>query len=193
VLERYFTNTTYVDCTDRICEGLLRTLVKYGTIVRDDPRNVEVRAELMWACKLAHDNTAGFGRKHDWACHAVAHELGALCDRPHGSILAVIFPAWMRYVYKGRTERFSQFAERVFDLPCDRGGVEQTIQGAIEKFSQFLRLLGMPRTVRDLGIHEKARLAEVSKKAVRFMQSGTIGNFVRLSPSDVSAILDLAF
>ena len=100
VFERYFTNTTYVDCTDRICEGLVKTLMKYAFLVQEAPSDYDVRAEIMWACKLAHDDTAGFGRKQDWSSHVMAHELGALFDVAHGAALAVIFPAWMRYVSK---------------------------------------------------------------------------------------------
>ena len=87
ILERYFTNTTYVDCTDRICEGLVKTLMKYGILVQDAMHDYDVRAEIMWACKLAHDNTAGFGRKQDWSSHMIAHEIGAIYDITHGAIM----------------------------------------------------------------------------------------------------------
>ena len=100
VLERYFSNTAYVDCTSRIGEGLIKTLIKYANIVDKEPDNYDVRAEIMWACKLAHDNTAGFGRKQDWSSHSIAHELGLIYDVTHGATLAVIFPAWMKIVYK---------------------------------------------------------------------------------------------
>lgn len=63
LFERYFTQTTYVDCTDRLGEGLMRTLMLYGRLIGTEADTYDVRAELMWACKLAHDNTTGFGRK----------------------------------------------------------------------------------------------------------------------------------
>jgi alcohol dehydrogenase YqhD (iron-dependent ADH family) len=78
VLERYFTNTTNIDCINRIGEGLIKTLMKYAVLVKNAPANYDVRAEIMWACKLAHDNTAGFGLKQDGSSHKIAHELGVL-------------------------------------------------------------------------------------------------------------------
>ncbi len=185
VFERYFTNTSYVDCTDRICEGLISTLMKYAVLVKDDPYNYDIRTEIMWACKLAHDNTAGFGRKQDWSTHIMAHELGAIYDIPHGAIISVISPAWMKYVYHVNTARFTQFAERIFD--------EQSIVIAINKYRQFLKTLGMPENLRELGISDMSDFKEISNRCVRNMQSGTIGNFKRLSPEDILNILKMSF
>jgi hypothetical protein len=185
ILERYFTNTSYVDCTDRICEGLIKTLMKYAVQVKDDPYNYDIRTEIMWACKLAHDNTAGFGRKQDWSTHTIAHELGAIYDLPHGAIISVISPAWMKYVYHLNSDRFTQFAERIFD--------EQSIIIAIDKYKHFLNTLGMPKNLRELGVTDMFCFEEISNRCVRNMQSGTIGNFTRLSPGDILNILIESF
>ena len=193
VLERYFTNTAYVDCTDRLCEGLLKTLMKYAVLVRSAPRDYDVRAEIMWACKLAHDNTAGFGRKQDWSSHLISHELGALYDVPHGALMGVIFPAWLKFAYKANLDRFAQFADRVFDIGPGGSGAEPAALGAIAKFERFLRDIQMPATLRELGIREKDRFPEIARNCVRPMPSGTIGNFVRLAPPDIVNILEMAY
>jgi alcohol dehydrogenase YqhD (iron-dependent ADH family) len=192
VLERYFTNTTYVDCSDRICEGLIKTLMRYGLLVKDTPDNYDVRAEIMWACKLAHDNTAGFGRKQDWSAHKIAHGLGVRYDIAHGAALSVIFPAWMKYVYKKNMDKFAQFAKRVFDVDINSINTEQAIALSIDKFSQFLKTIGMPLSLREMGIQDKLGFSEIAEDCVRDMPSGTIGNFVRLSPEDIVNILEIA-
>ncbi|MFQ6034720.1 MAG: iron-containing alcohol dehydrogenase [Sedimentisphaerales bacterium] len=193
VLERYFTNTLYVDCTDRIGESLLKTLMKYAVLVRKEPDNYDVRAEIMWACKLAHDNTAGFGRKQDWSSHWIAHEIGAVYDAPHGAILGVVFPAWMEFVHKENEQRFLQLAERVFDIDTGFIGSEEAVDLAIGKFKKFLKDIGMPTTLRELGIKDKTRFAEMSEKCVIGMKSGTIGNFVSLPSADIMKILEIAY
>lgn len=193
VLERYFTNTTYVDCTDRIGEGIIKTLMKYALLVKDAPHNYDVRAEIMWACKLANDNTAGFGRKHDGSSHIIAHELGAIYDFAHGATIGVIFLAWMKYVYKVKIDRFVQFASRVFEIDTNLVDNEQVILLAIDKFKQFLKSIGMPVNLRELGMQDKSRFNEISNKCVKYMPSGTIGNFVRLSPQDIVRILKIAY
>lgn len=191
IFERYFTNTTYVDCTDRICEGLIKTLMKYALLVKDTPDNYDIRAEIMWACKLAHDNTAGFGRKQDWSSHKIGHEISAIYDVSHGATMAVVFPAWMKYVYKTNIDRFEQFANRIFDI--NSIGSEQATMSAIEKLIQFLKAIGMPTTMREIGINDRTRFTEMAEKCVKYMPSGTIGNFVRLSPQDIVNILEIAY
>ncbi len=193
VMERYFTNTTFVESTDWICEGLIRTLMKYAIIVKDAPHNYDVRAEIMWAAKLAHDNTAGFGRKQDWSSHSIAHELGAIYNVIHGEAVGVIIPGWMKHVYRNNIDRFTQFARRVFDIEPDHDNPEASILLAIDKFKEFLEIIGMPVTFQGMGIHEKTRFDEVARKCVMFMPSGTIGNFVRLQPKDIANILDAIF
>lgn len=193
VLERYFTNTTYVDCTDRIGEGLIKTLMKYAVLVRDEPNNYDIRAEIMWACKLAHDNTAGFGRKQDWSSHSIAHGIGAIYDVPHGAALGVIYPAWMKFVYHTNINRFQQFANRVFDIKINSRNANESILLAIDKFQKFLKSIGMPITLRDLGIRSKTNFQKIAQSCVKYMPSGTIGNFVRLPPQDIEKILEIAY
>lgn len=193
VLERYFTNTTYVDCTDRICEGLLKTLMKYAILVKDDPSNYDVRAEIMWASKLANDNTVGFGRKQDWATHSICHGVGAVYDVHHSALVSVIFPAWMKHVCRKHPERFTQLADRVFGIQTRAADDQETALSAIDAFRGFLKIAGLPSSLRELGLSDKSRFAEIAEICVRPMKSGTIGNFVRLSVQDIITILEAAY
>jgi len=191
VFERYFTNTPFVDCSDRICEALLKTLMKYALLVNDSPFNYDIRAEIMWACKLAHDNTISFGRKQDWATHRIGHEIGALYDVSHGATMAILFPAWMKYTYKANIPRFEQFANRIFDINPTSSA--QVILSAIENLTMFLKAIGMPTTLRELGINDKTNFPVMAQKCVKQMPSGTIGNFTRLAPHDIVNILEIAY
>ncbi|OGV32580.1 MAG: hypothetical protein A2020_07270 [Lentisphaerae bacterium GWF2_45_14] len=194
VMEMYFTNTSGVDCTDRICEGLIKTLMKYALEVKGSPSDYDIRAEIMWACKLTNDNTAGFGRKQDWSSHKIAHGLGALYeDIPHGAILSVLMPAWMAYTYKAKTERFVQFAERVFGIDEKAGPSEEVSLLAVNKFKDFLKAIGMPSDLKEAGITDKSCFPEISLDCVKDMKSGTTGNFVRLSQQDILNILNSAY
>lgn len=67
ILERYFTNTKDVALTDRLAEGLLKTIAAAATKALKDPQDYSARADLMWAGMLAHNNSVGIGRAQDWA------------------------------------------------------------------------------------------------------------------------------
>ena len=111
--ERYLTNSTEVEVTDRLIEALLLTMKYEAPRVIADPDNYEARANIMWAGMMAHNNSCGVGRSQDWNSHNIEHELSALYDCAHGAGLAVTMPAVFKYVMKHNVMRFAQVAVRV--------------------------------------------------------------------------------
>ena len=99
-MERYFTQETHVDLSDRLIEGNLQSVIKHTPLVLSNPSDYNSRAEIMWAGTVAHNDLFTSGRVADWASHKIEHELSALYDIPHGAGLAIIMPAWMKYVYR---------------------------------------------------------------------------------------------
>ncbi|HBI72730.1 MAG TPA: NADH-dependent alcohol dehydrogenase, partial [Lachnospiraceae bacterium] len=183
VFERYFTNTKEVEITDRLCEAVLLTMVKEVPRVIVDPNNYEARANIMWAGMVAHNNLVGVGRSQDWASHGIEHELSALYDVAHGAGLAVIFPAWMTYVYKHNVNRFAQIAVRVWGCQMNFENPEVTAQEGIDRLKQFLTSIGMPINFRELGAKEEDIPAMVAKLGLG--ENGTMGSFVPLTSKDV--------
>jgi hypothetical protein len=192
IFERYFTNTKAVDVSDRMCEGMVRSLMRYAPVVMNEPENYDARAEIMWACKLAHDNTVGVGREQDWGSHMIEHELSALYDVSHGAGLSVIFPAWMKVVYKKDIGRFLLFAIRMFDVEYRPEDPEWTIKQGIARLEEFFKSIGMPITLRELGIKDKTRFDEMAKAAADH-SGGSVGSFAVLKEKDIREILEMAF
>jgi alcohol dehydrogenase YqhD (iron-dependent ADH family) len=126
VFERYFSNTQNVDVTDRLCEGIMTTVMKNAPIALENNEDYDSRAEIMWAGALAHNGILGTGRTEDWASHAIEHQLSAIFDLAHGAGLAIIFPAWMKYVYKHDLPRFALFANKVFNIEVNNDDLEET-------------------------------------------------------------------
>ena len=151
IMERYFTNSKGVCVTDNLCEGLLRAIVENAPIVIKDPYNYDARANIMWAGSLAHNNICGVDRIQDWASHHLEHQLSALYDVAHGAGLAVIFPAWMEYVYKHDIMRFARFAVRVFGVDMDFADPATTAREGIKCLREFLSSIGMPLSFKDIG------------------------------------------
>lgn len=190
VMERYFTNTPHVDYTDRLCEATIKTVIKHAPIVLEEPENYGARAEIMWASTLAHNNLLSTGRVGDWASHQIEHELSGIYDVPHGAGLAVVFPAWMKYVYKHNIDRFVQFAVRVWNVEQDFFEPEKTALEGIRRMEEFFTSIGLPVRLEELGIPDD-RLEEMAEKC-RKGADGTVGNFAKLTTEDVLNILKLA-
>lgn len=190
VLERYFTRTPDVRTSTHLCLALMKMLADAGPALVTTPENDGLRGDLMWAAKLAHDNTLGFGRKGDWATHAIAHEIGARCHRPHGAILAVLFPAWMEFIHRSHPQLLNQLGAHVFGIPDD--DPHAASQETIRAVRSFAGRMGLPSTLRELGFPERTAWKSVAAACCRINPSGTIGNFVRLGPSEILDILHFA-
>jgi len=189
VLERYFTNTKDVEITDRLCEAVLLTVIKEAPKALANPNDYEARANIMWAGTVAHNDICGVGREQDWSTHQIEHELSGLYDVAHGAGLAVMFPAWMKYVMKHDVMRFAQFAVRVWGCEMDFQNPENTAKEGILKFEQFLTSIGMPIRFSELG----AKAEDIPTLAKTMgLGTGTLGSFVKLTTEDVTKIYELA-
>ncbi len=191
MMERYFTQVENVELTDRMTEGAIRTVINNAPIVFEKPEDYNARAEIMWTGCLAHNTLFQTGRVGDWASHKIEHELSALYDIAHGAGLAIVFPAWMKYVLpRGGAKKLAQFAERVFDVPADFGTVEEMAREGIARLEAFYHSIGLTTTLHENSIDEKDfdRMAE---RAVA-LAGGTLGFFLPLKAEDVKAIYQLA-
>ena len=191
LFERYFTNTQDVEVTDRVIEGLLMTMIHEGPKVIENPDDYQARANIMWAGMMAHNNCCGVGRDQDWASHDLEHELSALYDCAHGAGLAVVFPAWMEYNMNHDVMRFAQVANRVWGCAMDFQHPEVTAKAGIQAFRTFLKSIGMPQTMAELGGKEEDIPYLAHTAAYGNVNNGTLGGFVVLQEKDMENIYRL--
>jgi len=193
VLERYFSNTSNVLTSDGLCESLIKTLIKLGFNTLNNNQDLETRMDLMWASKLAHDSTVGFGRKHDWASHTIAHEIAARYNTIHGETLAVIYPAWMKLISnKGHTTILAQLHDKVFN-DSEIMALNGKHANAIDAYSAFLSKLNITLNITKLtGDSEISRhFEDIAESCSKTTLSGTIGNYIRLNVEDIEKLLHL--
>ena len=192
LFERYFTNTPEVGTSDRLIEALLMSLIDEAPRVMEDPDNYDARANIMWAGMLAHNDTCGVDREQDWSSHNIEHELSGLYDCAHGAGLAVIFPAWMKYVYKHDVGRFVQLATRVWKCELNPENPEETALAGIAALQDFWRSIGMPSTIAEVGGKEEDIEYLAHTACYGDVRNGSFGGFVELHEEDVKAIYRLA-
>lgn len=193
IFERYFTNTTHVDLTDALCEATLRTIISNAPRLMEDPQDYDAWAEIGFAGTVAHNGLLGMGREQDWACHAMEHELSAAYDVAHGAGLAVLTPAWMKYVYKDNLDMFVQFAVNVMGVSKGFRDKEDVIREGIARLQNFYRVMGLPQTLTELGIDE-SRHEEMAKKCteIYFGEEYKVGGLKKLGWQDVLNIYTIA-
>lgn len=196
IMERFFSGEPAAPVTDNIACGIIRAVMDSAPRVLENPKDYDARANIMWAGTLAHNGLAGCGtnvpggRDGDWSCHGLEHELSALdTSITHGAGLAVVFPAWMRFVWREHPERFLDFAKGVFDIEAiddTEEAVCDAVTATIDELQGFFVSLGMPHTLGELGVKE----ADIDQLLVglKINKGEVFGSFKQLTIEDARAI-----
>ncbi len=193
IFERYFSNTLHTDLTDGLCEATLKTIMKNALVISKEPQNYDAWCQVGFGGSIAHNDLLGLGRKQDWACHGMEHELSAIYDVAHGAGLAVLTPAWMQYVYNSNINMFVQFAVNVMGVQGSYREPDTIILEGIARLREFFQKMGLPSTLSELGINE-TRLEEMAKKASgeAYGKEHGLGGLKKLNWQDVLEIYKLA-
>ena len=189
-MERYFTVCEPTPLTDSIAESILKSVVLAGKKVIENPKDYEARATIMWASSLSHNGLTSCGRENFLAVHQLEHALSGKFDSvAHGAGLAVLFPAWARYVYKYNTSRFAQFARNVWDV-VETDDEKAALLG-IKKMSEYFAKIGMPTRIREFGI-EKGN-EEIFALLTTNNNTRTIKNYIPLGYKEIKEIFESCY
>lgn len=180
IMERYFTKTPDVEFTSTEAEGALRVIMENALKIKDNPKSYAAWAEVALAGTFAHCGFFGLGHEEDWTCHGMEHALSGWVDTiTHGAGLAILTPAWMRYVWSEDPERFVRFAERVMGV-TPMATDEATIKLGIAKLFAFIQQMGLPTAIHEVTSEKPdfEHLADLS------FGKGHLGGFKKLTHED---------
>lgn len=149
-MERYFIPDSHAELTDEIAEGLLRTVIKNGTAILNDPADYDAMCEIFWASSLSHNNLTECGRGKDFSVHKLGHALSAKYGTTHGASLAAVWGSWAEEVYRDCLTRFARYAEKVWGVTAD--DEETAAREGIRRTVAYFASIGMPTSLHALGI-----------------------------------------
>ena len=152
ILEFYFTTRDpATPVQDRFMEGLVINIMESCDRVLSNPENYAARADLMWCATLALNGwtAAGLGLV-GFPMHMIEHSLSALYNVPHGAGLSVVVPAWMKYQAVQNPTKFSQFAERVFQISAKNDS--EKASAGIRQLTGWFHKSGSPTSLAELKI-----------------------------------------
>ncbi|MDR1740940.1 MAG: iron-containing alcohol dehydrogenase [Synergistaceae bacterium] len=189
VMERVFDGVDGVELMDEQGYAMLRVMMRLIQDLRDDPADYDARAQYAWAGSIAHSGSlsCGRGNRGDLASHKLGHSLSLLFDTPHGMSLAVMMPAWARYVARENPVPFARFAEAVFDV--EPGDDEDVAFDGIDRLEDYFRSVGAPTTLKELGVKE-ADIPRLAENAGAFAPFGVLK---LLNAEDIIEIYKLAY
>ena len=190
-LERYFTRTRDTMLTDRIAEGILKSTIEAGRIADREPDNYEARATLMWAGSLSHNGLTSAGRSFLMQVHQMEHELSGMYPQiAHGAGLSALWPSWARYVCSHDVSRFARYGVNVWNIDMDFENPMNTALAGIQATEDFYKSLGMPVTLKELGV-ERDRIEEMAEKCTNMGQRKLSG-IVELGKEEMIEIYGMA-
>ncbi|WP_102028508.1 iron-containing alcohol dehydrogenase [Salirhabdus sp. Marseille-P4669] len=188
ILEQYFHQATLSPVQDRMCEGVLKTIIETAPKLLADLHSYDHRETIMYAGTIALNGMLQMGYRGDWATHNIEHAVSAVYDIPHGGGLAIIFPNWMKHNVDVDVARFKQFAIRVFDIsPSGKTDKEIALEG-IDALINFWNSIGAPSKLADYEIDD----SKLDVMVDRAMLNGPFGNFTKLERQDVETILKMS-
>lgn len=185
LMEQYFTGEDD-NTTDYLIEGVMESLIHSARIALQGPQDYEARSNLMWCATLALNTITGLSKAQDWEVHMIEHQLGAYTDCPHGAGLAVLSVPYYRYIYKDGLKKFVRFATKVWGIDAHSGSEEQIALAGLDALGDFIRELGLPTTLRELGTTEEM-LPRIANSAVKG------GGYRQLDETDILQILKACF
>ena len=186
IMEQYFCGE-HIMMNDAFMEGAIKSLMKNVRIVLKDPENYDARAEIFYATTLGCNGIYSLGNSESgWPMHAIEHALSGHYDINHGEGLAIVTPRWMKHILSEKTlERFVAFGTGVFGI--DPALPEMEIaEKAIQSIHDFYREIGLPMTLREVGI-DGSRIDEMAHHIA--VNEGLENAWAPLHEEDIAAIL----
>lgn len=162
IMEIYFSAPNTDNVSDDIAEALMRSVIRNLRVALINPEDYTARSNLMWAATMAENRIIKLGKRTDFACHQMEHQLGAYLNCNHGQGLAVLHPVYYRHIYQDGLPKFVRFAREVWGIET-AGKTETAIALAgIDALAAFIVEIGLPTTLRQLGIQDKALLKKIA-------------------------------
>jgi len=91
------------------------------------------------------------------------HQLGAYTNCNHGAGLAVLHPVYYKHICEVGKKKFAQFATNVWGIPKDNKTEEQLALEGVNALADFIKEIGMPTTLKELGVEENINLKEIAE------------------------------
>lgn len=162
IMETYFSEPNEDNVSDDIAEALMRGVIRDLRASLRDPQDYTARSNLMWESTMAENRIIKLGKRMDFECHQMEHQLGAFTNCNHGAGLAVLHPAYYRYIYQYGLPKFVRFATNVWGIDPAGKTEDETAWAGIEALAAFIREIGLPTTLRELGVDESVDLKAIA-------------------------------
>lgn len=188
IMETYFSEPDEQNVSDELAEALMRNIIRNIRMAVENPRDYTARSNLLWDSTLSENRLIKLGKKCDFACHLMEHQLGAYTDCGHGQGMAVLHPSYYRHIYRDGLSKFARFAVNVWEISPEGKSREELARAGIAALETFIRDMALPTTLRQLGIKDQKQLKSIADSC-RFSPGG----YRKILPGEILEIFKECF
>ena len=188
IMETYFSEPNEDNVSDDIMEALIKSVIRNLRAAIQDPKDYNARSNLMWDSTMAENRLIKMGKKCDFECHNIEHQLGAYTDCNHGCGLAVIHPAYYRHIYQYGLPKFVRFAENVWGIQRNGRSDDELALAGIDALSDFIKEIGLPVTLKQLGVKDRSILKDIADSC-----GISSGSYKKMTHGEILDILNECF
>lgn len=170
-METYLGASDADNVSDDVALAIMRNTVVNMRRLISNIDDMQARSNLMWDSAMAENGILKVGRLTDFQAHQIEHQLGAHTDCNHGQGLAVIHPAYYRHILKDAPEKFTRFANAVFN--------KDTAEEGLAALVDLIESCGLPTKMGQL--HSKV---EITPDVLRHVADTC--NIIKSGPRELS-------
>ena len=162
IMETYFSEPDEDNVSDDIMEALMRSVIRNLRAAIQNPEDYTARSNLMWDATMAENRILKLGKRTDFQCHQMEHQLAAYTGCNHGAGLAVLHPVYYRHIYQDGLSKFQKFAVHVWGISPQDKTEEKLARAGVEALADFIKEIGLPSTLGELGVDESIDLKAIA-------------------------------
>ncbi len=163
IMETYFGEPNESNVSDDISQALMKNVILNLRTAIKNPEDYTARSNLMWDAAMAENRIIKLGKKTDFECHQMEHQLGAYTNCNHGEGLAILHPVYYRHIYQYGLPKFKKFAAEVWGITPDGKTDEELALAGIDALEDFIREIGMPTKFSEIGIDESTDFKTIAE------------------------------
>ena len=166
----------------------MRSVIRNLRTAIQNPRDYNARSNLMWDATMAENRMIKLGKRTDFMCHIMEQQLGAYTNCGHGAGLGVLHPVYYRHICEAGRKKFARFASQVWGISSEGKTEEELAKAGVEALAAFIREIGLPTTLRELGVTEQTDLKEIAGSCPIMP-----GSYKRMTHGEILAIFKECF
>lgn len=166
MMEIYFGQPDEDNVSDDMAEALMRSVIRNLRAAVLNPQDYTARSNLLWDAAMAGNRILKLGKRTDFQCRQMGHQLAAFLNCHYGEGLAVLHPAYYRHICGEECDKFRRFAVNVWGISDAGKSAEETARKGVEALDGFIREIGLPATLRDLGADENTELRQIADSCI---------------------------